>query len=117
MNDLYTQVVEFEIEDSNSVYGGSFFVDKCHLIFKFEYSTESYSEITYYDLGEFVDTLRREEACNHIKSYAQYVINGFAENGYNLIHCPFFERIDGVDDKFNPIGAGDWLWKKQCNCV
>lgn len=103
MNDLYTQEVEFELDsDSDRKYIASFFVSSCCLIAKIEYSSESYSEIVYYNLGEFVDTIDHSVANNHIKSYAQYVINGFAES-YNLQHCPSYERVENVDDNFNPI--------------
>lgn len=103
MNDLYTQEVTFELHpDENCQYIVSFFVSGCRLIVKIKYSSESYGAISYYDLGEFVDTIDRSIANNNIKSYAQYVINGFAKS-YNFQHCPGYERVEDVDDNFNPI--------------
>jgi hypothetical protein len=101
MNDLYTQEVELEL-DSDCKYIVSFFVSSCCLIVKWEYSSEFYSDIVYYNLGEFVETIDHSVANNNIKSYAQYVINGFAES-YNLQHCPSYERVEDVDDNFNPV--------------
>jgi hypothetical protein len=59
-------------------------------------------DYVWWDLGSFVDTLDNKIACDNVKRYAQYVVDGYIES-WNLQHCPSAEIIDDVDESFNPI--------------
>ncbi len=99
-NDLYTFPVSFAKGDDCKV-DMEFFVSRMRLILKRVYHFHNGDQISYYNMGEFVETVD-SEAVQNIKRYAQYVIDGYAQSG-NLIHCPTFERMDDVDDNFNPL--------------
>lgn len=107
MDDLYTRSIrlkersnEYEFDYDHEI---EFFVYRCHLILR---STLFYcndtKSVTYYDLGEFVDTLDKGQGCNKIKQYAQYVLDGYMEN-QDLLHCPSFEPLHDMDENFNPL--------------
>jgi hypothetical protein len=112
MNDLYTKDVKIVEEHGNGDYHNiSFFVSKCHLILKQETVWwEGYNgglrekiDIAYFDMGEFRETATYADAIESVKAYAQYVADSFVESGYSLRFCPSYERIDDVDDRFNPL--------------
>ena len=106
MNDLYTKDVKIVEEHGNGDYHNiSFFVSKCHLILKLQtvWNGNSETATVYFDMGEFRETVIYGEAIESVKAYAQYVADGFVESGYSLRHCPSYERIDDVDDRFNPL--------------
>lgn len=63
---------------------------------------EEIKQISYFNMGEFPAILDNRQAMANIERYADYVVKGFSEN-FNLCHCPSFERIDNVDDNFNPL--------------
>ncbi|MFN5920262.1 MAG: hypothetical protein ACK45I_03060 [Bacteroidota bacterium] len=108
MNDLYTKNVKIVEEHGNGDYHNiSFFVSKCHLIFRQESFWDNGSfvetEVAYFDMGEFRETVINGDAVESVKAYAQYVADSFIESGYSLRYCPSYERIDDVDDNFNEV--------------
>jgi hypothetical protein len=100
-NGLYTFPVSFGVDNDCQV-DIEFFVSGMRLILKRAYHFHNGDQISYYNMGEFVDTVDTKVAVQKIKQYAQYVIDGYAQSG-NLLHCPSFERMDDVDDNFNPL--------------
>ena len=100
-NGLYTFPVSFG-EGDNCQADMEFFVNEVRLILKRVYHFHNGDQISYYNMGEFVETVDNKDAVQNIKQYAQYVIDGYAQSG-NLLHCPMFERMDDVDDNFNPL--------------
>ena len=86
-------------------YSLEFFCKGYNLILKttntFGGQREEIKQVSYFDMGEFPAILDNRQAMENIKRYADYVVKGFSEN-FNLAHCPSFERIDDVDDNFNP---------------
>lgn len=102
MNDLYTKTVNLKTDDIDYEFEVEFFVSGCRLIFKTVFIYHGERQTSYYDMGSFVDSHIRNEGCKNVKQYAQYVIDGYAET-FSLVHCPSFEYIDGVDERFNPI--------------
>jgi hypothetical protein len=100
-NDLYTFPVSFGVGDDCQA-DMEFFVSEMRLILKRVYHFHNGDQISYYNMGEFVETVDNKDAVQNIKQYAQYVIDGYAARG-NLLHCPSFERMDDVDDNFNPL--------------
>lgn len=94
----YRKVLEFFVSDQG------FYCNPCYkLIVKVvSYRYSEKESVRYYSLGEFVDTVDHEIACENIKRYAQYVVDGYQET-WTLRHCPGFESIEDVDDNFNPI--------------
>ena len=105
-NTIYSSEVRLDDpDDPDGIYTVfvSFHVSGMRLIFKRQtYRLEQPEETSYYDLGEFNETLCNKLAVDRIKKYAAYVLEGYRE-AWNLCHCPSFERIDDVDDNFNPI--------------
>ena len=99
-NDIYTLPLAF-IEEGYKV-EMEFFVSKMRLILKRVFYFHNGEEISYYNMGEFVETIDSQGSVQKIKQYAQYVIEGYAQSG-NLLHCPMFERMEDVDDNFNPL--------------
>jgi hypothetical protein len=71
------------------------------------YSWADKPEVAHYCMGEFVPPIASSlsqltDAGDKIKEYAAYVVAGLRKHG-DLRHCPIFESMDDVDDKFNPI--------------
>ena len=107
-NDLYTSEVKV-YQSAECMTYISFHVSGMRLILckKSYYSWADHPEVAYYNMGEFVEPIssslsQLEDAADKIKEYAAYVIAGLRKHG-DLRHCPSFELMDDVDDKFNPI--------------
>ena len=96
--DEFTKTLEFHVSDRGAYNDPDY---RLMLITR----TYRYSEkigYVWWDLGSFVDTLDNKIACDNIKRYAQYVVDGYTES-WNLQHCPRAETVDDVDENFNPV--------------
>lgn len=94
----YYRVLSFFVSDQ-----GSYIEADYRLILKVQsYRCSQKYDVAHFDLGNFVDTLDNKIAVANVQRYAQYVLDGYVET-WNLQHCPSFERMDDVDDNFNPI--------------
>lgn len=91
---MYSRDIEVTVYDFD--YTLSFHMDGRNLIIK----VVSLWETAYYDLGEFFGG--NADAIECVKKFADYVVFGFLKYG-NLIHCPGFNRVEDVDDNYNPI--------------
>jgi hypothetical protein len=107
-NDLYSSEVKVYHSAEYTEYV-SFHVSGMRLILckKGCYSWADKPEVAYYCMGEFVPPIASSlsqltDAGDKIKEYAAYVVAGLRKHG-DLRHCPIFESMDDVDDKFNPI--------------
>ena len=107
-NDLYTSEIKSYHSSEMTEYI-SFHVSGMRLILckKTCYQWADKPEVAYYYMGEFVEPissslLQLTDAGDKIKEYAAYVVAGLRKYG-DLRHCPIFELIDDVDEKFNPI--------------
>jgi len=108
---MYSQPVTLKDEDLEYWRELEFFVTDfgsfCEADYRLILQVTSYrftqrEETTYFDLGNFVDTLSNEIAVANVQRYAQYVLDGYVES-WSLQHCPSFERLDDRDENFNPI--------------
>ena len=105
-NDLYTSNVKiFDSEDLTEYI--SFHVSLMRLILCrrtcFAVGTV---ETVYYDMGDFTEPVASNlsqliETADKVKEYAAYVIESCRKYG-DLSGCPSSERIDNVDENFNP---------------
>ena len=77
----------------------NFFVSNNHLVFQ---ETRSDDSVWYYDLGRFYEVFPQEEMINNIKTFANFVLQGYMIN-QNLSHVPGVILRDDVDEKFNPL--------------
>lgn len=94
----YYRVLSFFVSDQ-----GSYVESDYRLILRVEsYSYGQRDDVAYFDLGNFVDSLDNRISVANVQRYAQYVLDGYVET-WSLQHCPSFERLDDVDDNFNPI--------------
>lgn len=104
-NCYYTMPVELQAGE-DYLLNVELFVDGLSLIFKQVTIYRGHPQTDYYNLGEFPDLLDNFSIMELIKRYAEYVILGYMET-FNLTHCPSFERIDNVDEKYNPLPFAD----------
>ena len=102
---FYTMPVELQASE-HCLLNVEFFVDGLSLIFKQVTIYQGHPQTDYYYLGEFPDLLDNNAIMELIKRYAEYVMLGYMET-FNLTHCPSFERIDNVDDRYNPLPFAD----------
>ena len=109
-NDLYTSEVKVHHSAEYTEYV-SFHVSGMKLILCkkgcYSWAGKPEPEVSYYYMGRFVEPissslLQLTDAGDKIKEYAAYVVAGLRKYG-DLRHCPIFELIDDVDEKFNPI--------------
>lgn len=101
----YYRVLSFFVSDQ-----GSYVESDYRLILRVEsYSYGQRDDVAYFDLGNFVDSLDNRISVANVQRYAQYVLDGYVET-WNLQHCPSFERLDDVDDNFNPIPMQQVAW-------
>jgi hypothetical protein len=94
----FTETLEFHVSD----FGAYNDLDYRLILGTRTYRYSEKINYLWWDLGSFVDSLDNKIACDNVKRYAQYVVDGYIES-WSLQHCPSAEIIDDVDENFNPI--------------